>query len=117
MAVFNARQFKRAFYSLEAFGLFALLSILVAGSAGFAMHLLDPVLVLPTLSLLLLSYAALAAIPVHMIPADSNPKTVTPWDVAGAFVLTGCAATIFSEPDQVAQFFEKLADELSEAPS
>jgi hypothetical protein len=33
---------------------------------------------------------------------------VTLWDIAGAFTMMGCAAAIFSEPDQVALFFEPL---------
>jgi hypothetical protein len=60
---------------------------------------------LPALSILLFSGAALAAIVAHR--NSENVENVTLWDIAGAFTMMGCAAAIFSEPDQVAQFFEQ----------
>jgi hypothetical protein len=45
-----------------------------------------------------------------------NSANVTLWDIAGAFTMMGCAATIFSEPDQVALFFEQPAEQRPDRP-
>jgi len=103
-------------YSLRSFSVFALLSGLIAGSAFVIARFLQPGLVLPALSILLFSYAAIAAIIAISIHADSNSKNVTLWDIAGAFTLMGCAAAIFSEPDQVALLFEQLFEQHSNTP-
>jgi hypothetical protein len=89
----------------ESFGILALLSVLIAAPAFQMIRLLEPGLVLPALSILLFSGAALAAIVAHR--NSENVENVTLWDIAGAFTMMGCAAAIFSEPDQVAQFFEQ----------
>ena len=59
-------------------------------------------------SILLFSDAAIAAIVARAIHARRNSQNVTLWDVAGAFTMMGCAAAIFSEPDQVVRLFEQL---------
>jgi hypothetical protein len=38
------------------------------------------------------------------------------WDIAGAFTLVGCAAAIFSEPDQVVLLFEQLFERHGDTP-
>jgi hypothetical protein len=86
----------------------ALLSMLIAAPAFLMIRLQEPDLVLPALSILLFSDAMIAAL---LARADSEHVTlenVTLWDIAGAFTMMGCAAAIFSEPDQVALFFEPL---------
>lgn len=77
----------------------ALLSMLIAAPAVLMIHLLESELVLPALSILLFSGAMIAA-----LLARTDSENVTLWDVAGAFTMMGCAAAIFSEPDQVALF-------------
>ncbi len=82
----------------------ALLSVLIAVPAFLMIGVLEPALVLPAFSILLFAEAAIAALAAR--GKTENVENVTLWDVAGAFTMMGCAAAIFSEPDQVAQFFE-----------
>jgi len=96
---------KRNAPSQESFCILALLSVLIAAPAFLMIRWLEPELVLPAFSILLFADAAIAA-----IVARINSENVTLWDIAGAFTMIGCAATIFSEPDQVALFFEQPAD-------
>jgi hypothetical protein len=90
---------------------FALLSGLIAGPGFIIAHSLEPGLILPALSILLFSHAAIVAIVAISIHADSKSKNVTLWDIAGAFTLMGCAAAILSEPDQAALLFERLFEQ------
>ncbi|WP_245286799.1 hypothetical protein [Bradyrhizobium sp. Tv2a-2] len=103
-------------HSLRLFGVLAPLSMLIVGPAFFIIRVLQPGLVLPALSILLFSYAAIAAVVARCIHADRNSKNTTPWDIAGAFTLMGCTAAIFSEPDQVALLFELLFERHSDTP-
>ncbi len=41
---------------------------------------------------------------------------IAAWDIAGAFTMMGCAAAIFSEPDQVALFFEQPVEQHPDTP-
>jgi hypothetical protein len=93
-----------------------LLSVLIAGPTFLIIRLLEPGLVLPALSILLFSYAAIVAIAAYSIHAEWNSENVTLWNISGAFTMMGCATAIFSEPDQVAQFFEPLAEQHLDAP-
>jgi hypothetical protein len=77
--------------------------MLFAVPAFLMIRLLEPELVLPAFSILLFSDAAIVAIVASR--NSENVENVTLWDIAGAFTMMGCAAAIFSEPDQVAQFF------------
>ena len=86
------------------------LSVLVAVPTLLIVRLLDPALLLPVLSIVLFVGAAVAVVVARWVHAERNSGYVTLWDIAGAFTLMGCAAAIFSEPDQVAQFFEQLAE-------
>ena len=86
----------------------ALLSMLIAAPALLMIHLLESELVLPALSILLFSVAMIAALFARTGSENVTLENVTLWDVAGAFTMMGCAAAIFSEPDQVALFFEPL---------
>jgi hypothetical protein len=85
--------------------------VLIAVPAFLMMRLLELELVLPALSILLFSDAAIVA-----IVARRNSKNAVLWDIAGAFTMMGCAAAIFSEPDQVALFFEQLLEPQPETP-
>jgi hypothetical protein len=85
--------------------------MLIAAPAFVMIHLLEPELVLPAFSVLLFLDAAIAA-----ILARINSENVALWDMAGAFTMMGCAAAIFSEPDQVALFFERLVEQHPDTP-
>ena len=95
-------QAKRNVPSLESLGILTLLSVLIAAPAFLMIHLLEPGFVLPAFSILLFSDAAVAAIVARAIHIRINSENVTLWDIAGAFTMMGCAAAIFSEPDQAA---------------
>lgn len=82
----------------------ALLSLLIAAPALSMIHLLESELVLPALSILLFSGAMIAALLARTDSETVTLENVTLWDIAGAFTMMGCAAAIFSEPDQVALF-------------
>jgi hypothetical protein len=77
---------------------------------------LEPGLVLPAFSMLLFAEAAIAAIVARSIHVHRNSQNVTLWDIAGAFTMMGCAAAIFSEPDQAAQFFEQPVEQHPDKP-
>ena len=111
MIASNTSWIKRNAPSRESFCILALLSILIAAPAFLMIRWLDPELVLPAFSILLFSDAVIAAIVARM-----NSENVTLWDIAGAFTMMGCAATIFSEPDQVALFFEQPAEQHPDTP-
>jgi hypothetical protein len=77
---------------------------------------LEPGLALPAFSILLFAEAAIAAILARAIHVHRNSENVTLWDIAGAFTMMGCAAAIFSEPDQAVQFFEQPVEQHPDAP-
>ncbi len=116
MIASNAGWIRRNVTSLESFGILALLSLLVAAQVFMMIRLLEPGFVLPAFSILLFSDAAIAAIVARAIHARRNSQNVTLWDVAGAFTMMGCAAAIFSEPDQVVRLFEQLFEHHSDTP-
>jgi hypothetical protein len=111
MIACNASWIKRNAPSLDSFCMLALLSVLIVVPAFLMIRLLEPELVLPASSILLFSDAAIAA-----IMARINLENVTLWDIAGAFTMMGCAAAIFSEPDQVALFFEQPVEQCPDTP-
>jgi len=90
----------------ESFCVLALLSMLIAAPALLMIRFLEPELVLPALSILLFSDAMIAAFMARVNSKNVTLENVTLWDIAGAFTMMGCAAAIFSEPDQVALLFE-----------
>jgi predicted permease len=102
--------------SLQPLGILALLSVLIAVPAFLIIRVLELGLVLPALSILLFAEAAIAAIVARSIHVHKNSEKVTVWDIAGAFTMMGCAAAIFSEPDQVAQFFEQPVEQHPDSP-
>lgn len=91
----------------------ASLSLLVAIPAMLIVRGLEPDMVLPAFSLLLFSGAALAVLLAFSARASRNLKDLTLWDVAGGLVMTGCAASVLSEPDQVTLLFEHLFERRS----
>jgi hypothetical protein len=111
MIVCSAGWIKRNAPSRELFCILALLSVLIAAPAFLMIRLLEPGLVLPAFSLLLFADAAIA-----VIVARRTSRNLTLWDIAGAFTLMGCAAAIFSEPDQVALLFEQSIERHPDMP-
>ena len=105
----NASWIKRNAPWRESFGILALLSLLLAVPAFLMIRLLEPELVLPAFSILLFSCAAIAAFVAGR--NLENMENVTLRDIAGALTMIACAAAIFSEPDQVAQFFEQPVEQ------
>ena len=81
--------------------------------AFFIVYALEPHLVLPALSVLFFAAAALAAITALSIRTNKNTENLNLWDVAGGLVITGCAASVLGEPEQVAQLFEHLFERRS----
>jgi len=81
-----------------------LFSVLTVLPAVLALHLLEPELVLPALSILLFVEAAFAVIAARLIHSPASADDITLWDLAGGFTLIGCAAAMFGEPDQAALF-------------
>jgi hypothetical protein len=79
-----------------------LFSLLTALPAVLSVHLLEPALVLPAFSVLLFIEAGFAVIAARLIHLPDNGESITLWDFAGGFALIGCAAAVFSEPDQAA---------------
>jgi len=112
----NARWIKRNVPSLESIGILTWLSVLIVAPAFLMIRSLEPGFVPPAFSILLLSYAAIAAIVARAIHARRNSENETLWDIAGAFTMMGCAAAIFGEPDQVVRFFEQLVEQHPHTP-
>jgi len=93
------------------FGTLIALSLAVIVPALFIVSALEPHLVLPALSVAFFGAAALAAIMALSIRARKNTESLNLWDVAGGLVITGCAASVMGEPEQVAQLFEHLFED------
>ncbi len=89
-------------------GPLAALSIALAAPVVLVVYMLEPHLVLPALSALSFVAAALAAIMALSIRTRKSTENLNLWDVAGGLVITGCAASVMGEPEQVAQLFEHL---------
>ena len=64
---------------------------------------------LPAFSILLFVETSVATIAARV-------ESVTLWDITAAFTMMGCAAAIFSEPDQVAQLFEQPVEQHPDEP-
>ena len=110
MFAFSRNWFARNAPSLEPFGMLALFGLLTAGPAILTLRVLDPELVLPAFSVLLLAEAAITVIIAHVMHVPEKAADITLWDLAGAFTLIGCAAAVFGEPDQAALFLEEQAE-------
>lgn len=58
---------------------------------------------LPSVSLAAIAAAATTAFMAWWFGARRHSQTITLWDIAGAFVLIGCAAAMMSEPESLLQ--------------
>jgi hypothetical protein len=98
--------FKKKFGSSPS--LLWLVSLGVGAPAVLIVLALEPDLVLAALSLLLFGGAAIAAALACAARVQRRTPGLNLWDVAGGLVLTGCAASVFGEPENVALLFEHL---------
>ena len=114
--VSHANWITRSAPLLGPLSILALLSVLIAAPAFLMIRVLEPGLVLPAISILLFAEAAVAVIVASSIHVHRNSDNLAVWDIAGAFTMMGCAAAIFSEPDQVAQFFEQPVEQHPDTP-
>jgi hypothetical protein len=62
-------------------------------------------LLLPVLSLAAMAVAAVAALFGLVRREPWHGERITAWDIAGAFAFIGCAAGMFSQPENVMQLF------------
>lgn len=97
----------------ESSGLLTLLSVALAVPAALIVYSLELELILPAFSVLLFLSAAIAVVLACSMRTQTDPEKLTLWDVAGGLVLTGCAASVLGEPDQVTQLFEHLFERRS----
>lgn len=81
------------------------MSLLAAMPIAFIASVVPRALVLPVFTLAALAVAATLALAAKMSGARWDGDAVTLWDAAGAFVLLGCAAAIFSQPENVSHWF------------
>lgn len=79
------------------------LTLVAAAPLLLAAALVPRTVVLPTLTLAAIAAAGLAALAAWSLGARRHAKTITLWDIAGAFALIGCAAAMLSEPENVLQ--------------
>jgi hypothetical protein len=96
------------FSPTKSFGILVLLSVAIGVPALLIVRALDPDLVLAALSVLLFTGAAVSAGLAFMVRTEPTSQDLNWWDVAGGLVLTGCAASVFGEPENVALLFEHL---------
>ncbi len=66
-------------------------------------------LVLPVLSLIALTGAAIVALVAWRLNIDRNARHVTTWDIVGALTFIGFAAAMLSKPDQILIYFVTTA--------
>lgn len=81
------------------------LALLTAAPIVIVAALVPRALVLPSVSLTAIAIGALTALAAWTFRTRHRGNTVTLWDIAGAFVLIGCAAAIFSQPEKLLQHF------------
>jgi hypothetical protein len=99
----------------RSFGVLTVLSFVVAVPALVIVRALEPDLVLPALSVLFFSVAGAAVLLARATKARRNSEALNLWDIAGGLVMTGCAASVLGEPEQVTQLFEHLFERRTDA--
>lgn len=107
--------FEKLFHPLHSSSVLAMLGLVVAVPALLIFDGLGHGLVMPALSVVLFCAAAIAALLARSINVERNSDHVNLWDVAGGLVMTGCAASILGEPEQVVHLFEHLFERHSVA--
>jgi hypothetical protein len=79
------------------------LAVLVSPTVFFL--LARPPLLLPWISVVSLTCAAVVAFVAWWTSSERNSARVNLWDLSGAYAFTGFAAAMLSEPQQVVEFF------------
>ncbi|MPZ57638.1 MAG: hypothetical protein GEU91_14285 [Rhizobiales bacterium] len=79
----------------------ALFTLLAAIPLLLIASLTPAPLVLPVFSIIFLAFAGLVALFAWQTSAVRHSRTVTSWDVAGAFAFVGFAAAILSKPENI----------------
>ena len=82
----------------------------VAGLLAMGFWLPPADLILPAISVLALTAAALIGIAAFIMPALGRPRPVSAWDLAGALTLIGCAAAMLGEIEPVVEFFKPMPE-------
>lgn len=83
----------------------SVLVLLAAAPIVLVAALVPRALVLPSLSIAAIVIAMTVGAVAWWRKAQRQTANVTLWDVAGAFMLIGCAAAMMSEPENVLQVF------------
>lgn len=84
------------------------MAVLVALSAApilVAISLVPRTAAVPVICLTAFGLAALVGLAAWSLGARRDSDNVTAWDIAGVFVLVGCAAAMLSEPENILQTF------------
>jgi hypothetical protein len=81
------------------------LAVLAAAPIMLVAVLVPRALVLPALSLTAIAIAMAAGTIAWWRRSREHAPTVTLWDVAGAFMLIGCAAAMLSQPEHLLEVF------------
>lgn len=77
--------------------------VISAIPALVAMFLIPAPAVMPSIAVVFVMGAALAALAAWSFCQEQDSNRLTLWDVAGAFVLIACSAGIFSEPTRLVE--------------
>ena len=67
-------------------------------------------LVLPSMSVVALAGAAIVAFAAWCTSSDRNSKSISLWDISGAYAFVGFGAGMLSDPEQVMEFWSVPAD-------
>ncbi|ACI93735.1 hypothetical protein OCAR_6623 [Afipia carboxidovorans OM5] len=110
------RNWKRELASLkESAPSLTALTLAVFVPVLFIARTLDRELMMIAFSVMFFLGATLAAVTAWFINSKRNSQSLSLWDVAGGFVITGCAASVMAEPEHAAQLFEHLFERRSES--
>ena len=88
----------------------AVLAALSAAPILVAISLVPRAAAVPVICLTAFGLAAVVALAAWSLGARRDRDNVTPWDIAGAFVLVGCAAAVLAEPENILQTFGLTPD-------
>jgi hypothetical protein len=83
----------------------AVLALAAAAPIAFIAALVPRELVLAAFSIVAMTVAITIAAMAWWRNAARHSANVTSWDVAGVFMLIGCAAAIMTEPENLLQLF------------
>jgi len=94
---------ERGFAALSPHLTLSVMALLAAAPLLLIASLVPPAATLPAISLAAITVAGVAAGVAWWRKANRHGASVTLWDVAGAFVLIGCAAAMMTDPENLMQ--------------